>query len=197
MSEEIKNNVEQAATTATESAPVKETNTTAPYKVYGSEDEFKKDFQSVASKAKYEVLKELNVKSLDEVKSKIIELEAAKNELVEASKIKSEYEQVKLQKQQVEENLLLTQLGVVPELKDDFLVLAKAKVTPELPLAEAAKTVIEKYKYFKGESTITDAAVKIGLEKKANGKAELENELAEKIRKSFGLPSTTQKKEGK
>jgi len=195
MSEEIKTNVEQAATTAPESAP--NSSTSAPFKVYNSEDDFKKDIQSAASKAKYEVLKELNVKSLDEVKSKIIELEAAKTELVEATKIKSEYEQVKLQKQQVEESLLLTQLGVVPELKDDFLVLAKAKVTTELPLPEAAKSVIEKYKYFKGDSVITDAAVKIGLEKKANGKVELENELAEKFRKSFGLPSTKTTKEGK
>jgi hypothetical protein len=166
MSEEIKNNsAEQVAdATPTESANPEETK---PYKVYASEDEFKKEVQSLSSKAKYALLQELNVKNLEEARAKFSELEFTKSELKALNDVKAELETAKTEKQKLSENLLMTELGVKTELRDDFLVLAKNKVSKDLPLADAAKSVLEKYTYFKGSNDVAaQVAQKIGTEKK-------------------------------
>jgi hypothetical protein len=167
MSEEIKNNsVEQvaAAAPAEDTTPVEESK---PFKVYSSEDEYKKELQSVASKAKFALLQELNLKNLEEARAKFTELEFTKSELKALNDVKAELDAAKSEKQKLSENLLMTELGVKTELRDDFLVLAKNKVSKDLPLEDAAKSVLEKYTYFKGSNDVAaQVAQKIGTEKK-------------------------------
>jgi hypothetical protein len=179
MSEEIKNNSTEQAVATTPTEPGK------PFKVYNSEDEFKKEAQSIASKAKYEVLKDLNVKNLDEVRAVFTEAEALKAELASTSKIKEEYEAIKTEKQKLSENLLMTQLGVKQELRDDFLVLAKSKTSDKVQLEDAAKNILEKYTYFKGTDDVAaQVANKIGTEKKTPN-VDLKDEERQRLMKKY------------
>ena len=136
-----------------------------PFKVFATEEEYRKEVQSAKSNGKFEILKEIGVKNLDEVRTRFTELEAVKNELVEASKFKDELETIKLERQSLEENLLVTKLGVREDVKDDFLVLSKAKMTSTegISLEDAMKQTLEKYTSFKNEDSIV--ANKIGTEK--------------------------------
>jgi len=171
MSEENKvASAEQVANETAAKAPVEEVKEESkPYKVYGSEDEFKKDVQSLSSKAKYALLQELNVKNLEEARAKFSELEFTKSELKALNDIKSELETARAEKNKLTESLLLTELGVRNELRDDFLTLAKSKVNDKTALPDAARLVLEKYTYFAGQSNDKSPApaAKIGSERKA------------------------------
>jgi hypothetical protein len=135
-----------------------------PYKVFNSEDEYKKEVQSLSSKAKYELLKELNAKSLDDIRSKFSELEAVKNELSALNDIKSELEATRKEKELLSDTLLAIKAGAKQETLDDFLTLAKKKVNDEVNLEQAMKLVLDTYKEFRAEDlgSITN---RIGTEK--------------------------------
>lgn len=137
-----------------------------PFKVYASEDEYRKDVQSVASKSKFELLKELGIKNVDEGKLRFTELEAVRTEITELSKFKDELELVRKEKESLTEDLLATKLGIKEDSKADFLVLSKSKMnsTEGTTLEEAMKSTLEKYTYFKDED-IPNPVSKIGTEK--------------------------------
>jgi len=80
MEKEITNNEEQEKV-ATNNEPVEKTSgeqDVKPFKVFETEEEYNKETQSTSSKGKYQLLQELGVKNLDEVKTKFSELETAK-----------------------------------------------------------------------------------------------------------------------
>jgi len=186
MSEEIKNTAEQAPVATEVSESKDEVKTEAkPFKVYASEDEYKKDAQSLSSKAKYALLQELNVKNLEEARAKFSELEFTKSELKALNDIKAELDTAKAEKQKLSENLLLTELGVKTELRDDFLTLAKSKVDEKTPLPDAAKSVLEKYTYFKGQESPTQVVNKIGTPKVPSAPLDLKNDEKERLIKKF------------
>ena len=157
--------VEQTeVTTQAEQVEVKEPVNTS-YKVFDTEDDYNREMKSTSSKAKYEMLKELGAKNLDEVRGKFTELEAVKSELANLDSIRSELETTKLEKQKVSEDLIVTKLGVKEESRDDFLVLAKNKLGDfDNSLEDAAKSILDKYTYFSNSDVI--AQTKIGVEKK-------------------------------
>jgi DNA primase catalytic subunit len=186
MSEENKlTSAEQVAEETAAKAPVEDVKEESkPYKVYGSEDEFKKEVQSLSSKAKFALLQELNVKNLEEARAKFTELEFTKSELKALNDIKAELESAKAEKQQLSENLMMTELGIKNELKEDFLTLAKSKVNDKTPLPDAAKSILEKYTYFKGADVATQVAAKIGTEKKPQS-VDMQSEEKERLMKRY------------
>ena len=130
--------------------------TEKPEWVFDSEESFKKILKSTASKAKNEimsVLKENGINSLDEVKR-------IKKENSEYSEKFSNYSKTI---ENLEASLEITKLGIKEELKDDFLILAKNRVSEKTDLNTAMKAVLEAHPYFI-EKTI-EKNIKIGVEK--------------------------------
>lgn len=136
-----------------------------PYKVFETEEDFRKELQSVSSRAKYELLEKTGEKSIEGIKAKFQELEEVKGKVAGLSEIQSKLEAIQAEKDKLNEDLLMTKMGVKDELKQDFLTLAKSKVGKDVDLANAMTQTIQKYSYFKGEGTPN---VKIGTEKKAS-----------------------------
>jgi hypothetical protein len=137
-----------------------------PFKVFSNEDEYKKEIQSVSSKAKYELLKELGAKNLDDVRIKFSELEATKAELTEYAKIKQEFEALTAEKQKISEDLVLTKMNVTESLKNEALTLAKAKLQEhEGSLEKAMEDVIKKFPSMVNNNGATPAPSKIGTPK--------------------------------
>jgi hypothetical protein len=171
MSEEVKDVVqEQAKAPTQEQKPVEATTSQAPFKVYASEDEFKKEFQSVSSKAKFEMLKELGAKNLEEVRVRFAELEAAKSELTELTKIKAELELSRKEQVKMSEDLVLTKFGIGDDVKDEALTLAKSKLSEtENSLEKAMEVVLKKFPNLakKQDGTIPAPVTnKVGSERK-------------------------------
>lgn len=111
-------------------APVTEAK---PFKVFTSEEEFNKALQSERSKAKHEVLKELNVKTVDEVKTALTAFEA----------VQKTAQELQSKTSKLEEQLVVTQLGILPEFIQEAVTLAKAKA--DKPLSDALAEVVSKF----------------------------------------------------
>lgn len=122
-----------------------------PFKVFTTEEEFNKALQSERSKAKHEVLKELNVNSVDAVKETLTAYEA----------VQKTAEELKGKTSKLEEQLLVTQMGIVPELVEEALTLAKAKTGK--PLNEALAEVVTKFPTMIGKVAVK-SEVKVGTE---------------------------------
>jgi signal recognition particle GTPase len=122
-----------------------------PFKVFTSEEEFNRTLQSERSKAKHEVLKELNANSVDAVKENLTAYEV----------VQKTAEELKAKTSKLEEQLLVTQMGIVPELVEEALTLAKAK--PGKPLNEALAEVITKFPSMVGKVAVKPE-VKVGTE---------------------------------
>ena len=131
-------------------APVTEAK---PFKVFTSEEEFNKTLQSERSKAKHEVLKELNVKTVDEVKSVLTAYEA----------VQKTAEELKGKTSKLEEQLVVTQLGILPEFIQEAVTLAKAKA--DKPLSDALAEVVSKFPNMVAKVGVKPE-VKVGTEAK-------------------------------
>jgi hypothetical protein len=152
--------------TTPEHKPTEQTG--APYKVYTSEDEFKKEVQSLSSKAKFEMLKEVGVKNLEEIRVKFAELEASKAEISEFMKMKEQLESVKAEKEKMAEDLLVTKFKIKDEVRNEAMTLAKAKM-PEFDnsLEKAMSEIIKKFPTLvaTGEQSTPAIPTKIGVAK--------------------------------
>jgi hypothetical protein len=180
MEEKVLNQAPTEQAQATASEQVQDTVVKSPYKVFDDEDTYKKEVQSVASKAKYELLEKTGEKSVEAIKAKFAELETVKNELKSLSEIKNQLEQSKKEKQNLEENLLMTKLGIKTELQSDFLTLAKTRLESAGDLTNAMTQTLEKYSYFKGNES---PMVKIGTEKKPSNVDLGDEELQRLVKK--------------
>jgi hypothetical protein len=145
MSQEIINETVQEAVAQT---PVQETKEVQPeagqvtpqetnavessiFKTFASEEDFEKTLKSERSKAQAALLKELNIKSIDE----------GKETLTKATTYESELESTKSELQKTKEFLALQELGVKEEYRAEALTLAKSQGGD---LKEALKNVIAK-----------------------------------------------------
>lgn len=124
-----------------------------PFKVFTSEEEFNKTLQSERSKAKHEVLKELNVKTVDEVKSVLTAYEA----------VQKTAEELKGKTSKLEEQLVVTQLGILPEFIQEAVTLAKTKA--DKPLSDALAEVVSKFPNMVAKVGVKPE-VKVGTEAK-------------------------------
>lgn len=123
-----------------------------------SEEEYKKALQSASSKAKYSLLQELGINSVDDFKQKSAKYDEGIKELEQLKQKQAEYE---LQVDSLKKDLAVEQLGVSDEYKEDLITLAKAKVSDKVDFKSAAEEILNKNpNWKKGQS-----APKLGTEK--------------------------------
>lgn len=150
--------------TPAENTPEGKTGNEQPFKTFATEEEYNKMIKSEQSKAKNELLKEMGVKSVQETKDAL-----AKAAL---------FDELNTKYQKLEENLVLTELGIKDEFRDEALILAKSKVTDEIGLKDALVDVIKKMPNL-AKSPV--ANIKIGTEKGDNKGIEEENSVSKRI----------------
>jgi ribosome-associated toxin RatA of RatAB toxin-antitoxin module len=133
--------------------------TTQPFKAFESEEEFSKFTQSISSKAKGEILKEIGGSNVNDIKS-VYEKGKQFDDINEKyTTIKSEYETALTDKENLTADLIVTKYNIDDEYKDEFLTLAKAKISDDVDLQTASKQVFDKLgKNF----TKTPNSIKIG-----------------------------------
>jgi hypothetical protein len=136
-----------------------------PYKVFQTQEDYEKAVKSEASKQKLEWMKQAGVSSVDDYKIKISAAEAA---------IK-EHDQLVKEKTMLNDKLIVAELNVADDRKDDLLTLAKTKVTDQKDLRAAAMEVLERNPtWTKGAGV----AIKIGTEKAAPSEPHQEDKLS-------------------
>ena len=123
----------EATSVTAEQTKVETAPASTPFKVFATEEEFTKAVQSERSKAKNEVLKEVGAKNLDELKGTI----------ATGQTVAQEVSTYKAKAAQLEEQLAVAQVGVLPEYINEALVLAKAQT--DKPLKDALASVIQKF----------------------------------------------------
>lgn len=139
------------STTATEETSSKEVET------YSKED-YEKAIKSAASKAKYDILKELGINSVKEFQ----ELKSTyENTITEKKTLEKSINDLNKKNTNLEEDLLLTKLGVSEEYKKDILTLAKSKVDEGHNLETVSKELLEKYPQWRNAKE----TIKMGTEK--------------------------------
>lgn len=116
-------------------------NETNAFKTFATEDDFNKAIKSEQSKAKNELLKELGIKNVQEAKETFAKVGQLETQITEFQTKTTEWE---TKYTQVQEELVVTKFNVKPELKEEALTLAKAKVTAEMPLDKALEAVVAK-----------------------------------------------------
>ena len=157
--------------------------TTQPFKAFESEEEFSKFTQSISSKAKGEILKEIggsNVNDIKQVLEKGKQYDEINNKYVD---IETKYNSVLTEKEQLTTDLIVTKYNIADDFKEEFLTLAKAKVNDDVDLQTASQQVFDKV----GKNFIKEKLpVQIGGGKQP--KSEPTNEAMAKFRKAMGLP---------
>lgn len=157
MEEQIQKPVEATQVPA-EQTKVEATPAATPFKVFTTEEEFNKAVQSERSKAKHEVLKEINAKTVEDVKQVLTAHEA----------IKQTADQLKAENGKLSEMLAVAQTGVLPEYVNEALVLAKAMT--DKPLKDALAAVLIKFPAMSQGGP--KGVEKLGTEAKPQGQTE-------------------------
>lgn len=150
------------------------TEESTPFKVFQTEEEYSKAFKSEVSKAKYEWLKEIGAKSVDEYKASCALHEQT---LSENNSLKQELETTKKSLVEAQDKNLVLELKVSDEYAQDALALAKLKVDDKTDLRQALTQILDKNPSWL-EVEPTDS-VKFGTEKEEAKKVEVSN-LAKK-----------------
>jgi chaperonin cofactor prefoldin len=118
--------------------------TTQPFKAFETEEEFSKFTQSLSSKAKGEILKEIggsNVNEIKDIMSKGKQYDEVNGKYVE---LETKFNSVISEKDKLQTDLILTKFNIADDFKDEFLTLANAKVNDEVDLQTASQQVFEK-----------------------------------------------------
>lgn len=175
MSEEVLNNDVTKTESPTEPAATvenKEAEQVSNY-IAPSEEEYKKAIQSASSKAKYAILQELGIKSVDEFKAKTAEYD---NAIKERDALKEDKLKIESQVDKLKVELALEQLGVGDEYKEDLITLAKAKVSDKVDFKSAAEEVLNKNPNWKKNNS----PLKLGTEKTEVKPTTVEDRLSKK-----------------
>lgn len=153
--DETVNHIENEITTEVIDKPVEnETNST----ITMSETDLNKKIQSASSKAKNEILKELGINSVKDFQDLKNSYETAVNS---KNALEESINSLTKEKNKLNEELMLTKLGVSDEYKEDLLTLAKSKVDENNSLEDVSKSLLEKFPQFKA----VKEPVRIGTEK--------------------------------
>lgn len=114
------------------------------FKTFSSEEDFTKFTQSISSKAKNELLDEIGYKSVSEIKG-VVEKGSQYDEVSNKyTEIETKYNSVLAESEKLKVDLLTTKYNINDEFKDEFVTLAKSKVTDEVDIDTAAQSVYEK-----------------------------------------------------
>jgi predicted nucleic acid-binding Zn-ribbon protein len=139
------------------STTVTEETSTQEIETYSKAD-YDKAVKSAASKAKFDILKELGINSVKEFQELKSTYETAINE---KSTLEKSITDLNKKNTTLEEDLLLTKLGVSEEYKKDILTLAKSKVDEGHNLETVSKELLEKYPQWRN----VKETIKMGTEK--------------------------------
>lgn len=126
-----------------------------------TQEEYDKAIKSAAGKAKNEILKELGVSSVKD-------FNILKRNYEDAIK---NAEDLSTQNENLSNRLVLKDLNIRDDVEDDFISLAKKRITDDKTFNEAAREVAELYPNMIKEFTASKN-VKIGNEKKDGSKKE-------------------------
>lgn len=126
-----------------------------------SQEEYDKAIKSAAGKAKNEILKELGVSSVKDFNI----LKRNYEDAIKAA------EDLSTQNENLSNRLVLKDLNIRDDVEDDFISLAKKRITDDKTFNEAAREVAELYPNMIKEFTASKN-VKIGNEKKDGSKKE-------------------------
>ena len=152
--------------------------TEQPFKVFNSEEDFKKELQSISSKAKFEILKEFEAKSVDDIKARVAKADELQKTIEELNtgkqSLESELEKIKAEKEQITQEFTLKTLKVNEELQKEFLAIVN--ITEGDSFEAKCKAVIAKMPYFAGGEK---NPVKIGNEK-SNQKITIQDRIKER-----------------
>ena len=160
-------------TSVEDSITVKDESSTQEIETYSKAD-YDKAVKSAASKAKYDILKELGINSVKEFQDLKNTYETAINE---KSNLEKSISDLNNKNTSLEEDLLLTKMGVSEEYKKDILTLAKSKVDEGHNLETVSKELLEKYPQWRN----VKETIKMGTEKSDfENKPEVSSELLKK-----------------
>ena len=156
-------------TSVDDSTTVIDESTNLEVETYSKED-YDKAIQSAKSKAKYDILKELGINSVKEFQ----ELKSTyENTINEKKTLEKSLADMNKKNTTLEEDLLLTKLGVSEEYKKDVLTLAKSKVDESHNLETVSKELLEKYPQWKN----VKETIKMGTEKSEDVTPEVSSTL--------------------
>jgi hypothetical protein len=126
-----------------EKNPQDPTSTTEEEVITLKKSEYEKQIQSVSSKAKNELLKEIGLNSVQEIKQKFTQADSLKALEEEKTKYQTELEQERQAKASYENELLVVKNGISPEFANEFIILVNADKSGE-PKSVVAEKIKEK-----------------------------------------------------
>lgn len=193
--DEIKEVSTQEDVSTTEKAPNTDATaegTNEPFMIFKTEEDYNKFIKSESQKKVAELYKELGVNSKDE-------LRAYKEAATEYNTLRESYDTVNTSKTELEDKfnaltkdyidlqneLLITEFGINKDNSEDFLTLAKTKVSDTVDLKKACEMTVQMYPYFK-ENSVKDI-FKIGSPKSEVVNREMTTDEVAQLRKYFGL----------
>lgn len=123
---------------------VEETTTTIEEEVVTfKKSEYEKQVQSISSKAKNELLKEIGLNSVQEIKQRFTQADSLKALEEEKIKYQTELEQERLAKANYENELLVVKNGISPDFAQEFIILVNADKSGD-PKTDVAQRIREK-----------------------------------------------------
>lgn len=130
-----------------------------------TEEEYKKALQSASSKAKFDILKELGVNSVQDFKKQKNEIDTIIQQNQELQKQLADKEaQHKEKIIEMENMLVLTKANIDAEYVDDVKTLAKTKVSESVTFEQAVQQVLNKNPQW----TNNKETIRLGTEKTKN-----------------------------
>lgn len=166
MSEEIKKTSVEETPTVEEETPVE-----VELKTYSQED-YDKAVQSASSKGKNEILKALEITSVDEAKEKLEQFAALKETESDHAVLKVKYEALLKEKAAAEDKALLAEIGIAGE-EETFLALLNAEPGDDDRMTKALRVKEKLFKILQKDIP----EVKIGTAKTPKTDKTLEDEF--------------------
>lgn len=172
--EDLNNNITESEVAVDDSTTVNVESSEVEVETYSAED-YKKGLQSAASKAKYEILKELGINSVKEFQDLKLTYD---NAISSKTELEKTIASLNTTNSKLQEDLMLNKLGVAPEYTEDLLTLARSRVDESHNLEEVSKQLLERYPQWK----VSDEKIAIGTPKSSN-KAEYASQAEEYLAK--------------
>lgn len=156
MEKDIEKQAENASVQDTETEKADDANAELAEKgdeyIAPSKEQYEKAMQSERSKAKYSILKDLGITSVDQFKAEKAKLD---DELKAAESKKAEYDALANENQRLKEDIMLRDLGVDESRKADLLILAKSNAVDGKDLKTAAQEILERNPNWKTQKPIS------------------------------------------
>jgi len=163
-----------------------------PFMIFNTEDDYNKFIKSESQKRVAELYKELGVQSKDELKA-YKESATAYNTLRESydtlntsnGELQEKFNELSKNYTDLQNELLITEFGINKDNANDFLILARSKVSDTVDLKKACEETVTAYPYFK-ENSVKDI-FKIGSPKSEVINREMTSDEQAQLRSYFGL----------